>query len=241
MIYGVVKYKEKGVVILSKFKIGQEANDYGKFIEDENGRMFALTNYQGEVIADGPIGSYFGKKVGTYDWGSSPLALYDCGTPYTPPPPTPEEIAAAKAAQEKAKVDAKAKAAEQRKIADARALRVNQDAAAKGDSFGLMRMGERYRDGDGVEKDLSKARVGLTRFDGHLGGGGRRDLCRLDGQRQWPMGSGETKSARTDFNAAGGNLDLPRPRSADDGGGGEGTQSVFLICSDWQAWITLGV
>ena len=39
-----------------------------------------------------------------------------------------------------------------------RALKSNQEAAAKGDSFGLMRMGERYRDGEGVEKDLSKAR-----------------------------------------------------------------------------------
>jgi hypothetical protein len=39
------------------------------------------------------------------------------------------------------------------------ALKSNQDAAAKGDSFGLMRMGERYRDGDGVEKDVSKARA----------------------------------------------------------------------------------
>ena len=49
----------------------------------------------------------------------------------------------------------RAAAIEQGKL---RALKANQDAAAKGDSFGLMRMGERYRDGEGVEKDLSKAR-----------------------------------------------------------------------------------
>jgi TPR repeat protein len=38
------------------------------------------------------------------------------------------------------------------------ALKSNQDAAAKGDVYGLLRMGERFRDGDGVEKDLVKAR-----------------------------------------------------------------------------------
>lgn len=38
------------------------------------------------------------------------------------------------------------------------ALKANQQAAERGDAYGLLRMGERYRDGDGVEKDLSKAR-----------------------------------------------------------------------------------
>jgi len=33
----------------------------------------------------------------------------------------------------------------------------------KGDMFGLLRMGERYRDGDGVEKDLGKAREYLQK------------------------------------------------------------------------------
>lgn len=41
----------------------------------------------------------------------------------------------------------------------ARALQLNQEAAAKGDAYGLLRMGERYRDGDGVDKDLGNARV----------------------------------------------------------------------------------
>ena len=38
------------------------------------------------------------------------------------------------------------------------ALRYNQEQAAKGDGYGLLRMAERYRDGDGVEKDLTKAK-----------------------------------------------------------------------------------
>jgi TPR repeat protein len=34
----------------------------------------------------------------------------------------------------------------------------NQAQADKGDAYGLLRMGERYRDGDGVPKDLVKAK-----------------------------------------------------------------------------------
>lgn len=44
-----------------------------------------------------------------------------------------------------------------------KALKFNQDAADKGDAYGLMRMGERYRDGDGVEKDAAKARDYFTK------------------------------------------------------------------------------
>ncbi len=42
-------------------------------------------------------------------------------------------------------------------------LKNNQDLADKGDPYGLMRMGERYRDGEGVDKDLAKARQYLKR------------------------------------------------------------------------------
>jgi hypothetical protein len=42
-------------------------------------------------------------------------------------------------------------------------LKSNQDMADKGDAYGLLRMGERYRDGDGVPKDLNKARDYLTK------------------------------------------------------------------------------
>jgi hypothetical protein len=44
-----------------------------------------------------------------------------------------------------------------------RAIKFNQDAADKGDAYGLMRMGERNRDGDGVPKDLAKAKDYLTK------------------------------------------------------------------------------
>ena len=60
---------------------------------------------------------------------------------------TPEQIAAAKAIAEQKK-----------KAGEAAALKYNQDPAAKGDAYGLFRMGECYRDGDGVNKDPSKAK-----------------------------------------------------------------------------------
>lgn len=42
-------------------------------------------------------------------------------------------------------------------------LKSNQDAADRGDAYGLLRMGERYRNGEGVPKDLTKARDYLTK------------------------------------------------------------------------------
>jgi hypothetical protein len=77
---------------------------------------------------------------------------YDYGTPYTPPPLTPEQLAA-----HKADVEAK------KKIAETKALESDQAAAAHDDTYGLLRMAERYRDGDGVETNLVKARVYFMR------------------------------------------------------------------------------
>jgi hypothetical protein len=65
------------------------------------------------------------------------------------PPLTKEETDLQAAAKSKA---------DQRTAVLNRVLRSNQDAAAQGDAYGLLRMGERYRDGEGVDKDLAKAR-----------------------------------------------------------------------------------
>jgi TPR repeat protein len=64
---------------------------------------------------------------------------------------------------EQAKQQARIEAQAAKEHAKQVALKSNQDAAAKGDSIGLLRMGERYRDGDGVEKDLAKAKDYLQR------------------------------------------------------------------------------
>src|SRR5579872_7084694 len=66
------------------------------------------------------------------------------------PPPvalSSNQLAEMKVASEKKKTELSLKA-----------LKFNQDAADRGDAYGLFRMGERYRDGDAVPKDLAKAR-----------------------------------------------------------------------------------
>ena len=55
------------------------------------------------------------------------------------------------------------KADDTKTAVQARVLKSNQEDADKGDEYGLLRMGERYRDGDGVEKDLAKAKDYLTK------------------------------------------------------------------------------
>jgi len=67
------------------------------------------------------------------------------------------EMAAAKSYQSNL-VNAKLKAAVEKKHAAEMALKANESAAATGDAYGLLRMGERYRDGEGVAKDLAQAR-----------------------------------------------------------------------------------
>lgn len=58
---------------------------------------------------------------------------------------------------------AKEKEDEKKRAVLDKVLKFNQDAADKGDPYGLLRMGERYRDGDGVPKDLVKAKDYLTK------------------------------------------------------------------------------
>jgi len=104
---------------------------------------------------------YLAHTAGVYSYntvagGSRTLRMLDYGETWVP---TAEDIAAAQRAAQAKKEAEKIKADEGK----AKALKMNQDAADKGDAYGLYRMGERYRDGDGVEKDLNKARDYLTR------------------------------------------------------------------------------
>ena len=61
------------------------------------------------------------------------------------------------AKERKEAAEAKAKAIQDK------VLKFNQEQADKGDPVGLLRMGERYRDGEGVPRDLAKARDYLER------------------------------------------------------------------------------
>ncbi|HZL79545.1 MAG TPA: hypothetical protein VFC17_11890 [Candidatus Limnocylindrales bacterium] len=125
------------------------------------GEPFFVTNYPSfSKLSDNEIIHFLALRNGTYRYtdttgAARTIPFYDCGKPYVAPPQKPltlEQIAAAKS-----------KAAASKKSGAAAALKFNQDAAAKGDRFGLLRMGERYRDGDGVEKDLAKAKEYLQK------------------------------------------------------------------------------
>lgn len=120
------------------------------------------------------------------------MEAFDCGLPDTIenrrkaglPIPTPEQIAAqqklateriataGKLATERA---AAVKKAEQEKI-----LKWNEEQAAQGDPYGLLRMGERYRDGDGVPKDLTKAREYLAKAAAAGSPDASNDLSKLN-------------------------------------------------------------
>jgi hypothetical protein len=97
------------------------------------------------------------------------FVTYDCGTP-----PTLDEANKFKADTEERQKAAQKELGDQRhaaaekadaakKAVQAKVLKSNQDLADKGDAYGLLRMGERYRDGEGVEKDLAKAKDYLTK------------------------------------------------------------------------------
>lgn len=96
------------------------------------------------------------KMAGTYTYptltGNNTIRRLEYGTPWTPPEGWADEIKAKREAAAKEKADAKKTKAEEA------ALKFNQTQAEKGDAQGLFRMGERYRDGDGVEPDPAKAR-----------------------------------------------------------------------------------
>jgi hypothetical protein len=168
-IRGVVKgtFPKSGRILLAT--MNPVIGDFG-IVEgwQESDKEIVVANYPAlEILTTGREIIFDARKIGTIRGlksdGTASISVLELWEYYTPPLPTPEEIAAAKAAQEKARAETKAKAAEKKKVAEARALQSNQDAAAHGDSFGLMRMGERYRDGDGVEKNLSKAREYLQK------------------------------------------------------------------------------
>lgn len=134
------------------------------------GRKIIIQNYP--VKGNPAVGqtiSFWAMQTGTSEYNGDRLELWDLGT--TPTADDFRKLKAEADAQQKAaqkELDDKhrvamEKAVAVKKAAQDKALKFNQDLAAKGDAYGLLRMGERYRDGDGVTKDLTKARDYLTK------------------------------------------------------------------------------
>jgi hypothetical protein len=97
------------------------------------------------------------------------FVTYDCGTK-----PTQDELRKWRDKEAERQKAAKKELDEQRRVAaenaaaakqatQAKVLKWNQEQADKGDPTSLLRMGELYRDGNGVPQDLNKAREYLTK------------------------------------------------------------------------------
>jgi hypothetical protein len=140
-VQGYVSFAAHGVVVFEK--------------RHGSGSYFAVTNAP-TLLTNGKYFVAEAKFAGVYDWNGTPLELWDCSTKepvepvvyVAPPVPlTPEQIKAIAVRNEKEK-----------RTGEAAALKWNQSQADKGDAYGELRMGERYLKGDGVEKDLLKAK-----------------------------------------------------------------------------------
>jgi hypothetical protein len=111
-----------------------------------------IPDFEGIAAIQEKMALYVGNyTITNTDSQDEQIPMFEYGTPCKKIW-SPEELAAIKAKAEAPKIEASAKA-----------LKYNQDLADKGDPTGLLRMGERYRDGDGVEKDLVKAKSFLQR------------------------------------------------------------------------------
>jgi hypothetical protein len=134
------------------------------------GKKIMILNYPDEENpAVGKTIAFFAMQTGTSEYNGDRLELWDLGTA-----PTADDLRKLKAdmeeqqrAAQKALDDQRRAAAEKadaaKKAVQARVLKGNQDLADKGDAYGLLRMGESYRDGEGVPKDLAKAKDYLTK------------------------------------------------------------------------------
>jgi hypothetical protein len=145
---------------------------------------FFLTNYPNfRNLTDNQSISFLALRTGGYRYVDTlgavrTIPLYDYGTPVSLealraalyPPLTPEQQAA-RAAERAVADDLR----ERNRLAlQAKALKFNQDLADQGDPGGQFRMGERYRDGDGVPKDAAKAKE----YFGKSAAQGNRDAAR---------------------------------------------------------------
>jgi len=135
-VRGHVTFAQDGIVILTT---GPEGT----------GTPFAITN--GPVLTTGKHFSAPAKFIGVYDWNGTPLELWDCNLAapekpvpvYMPPPPlTPEQIAARKAAQ---------KAALQKSFFTIQRMATNGEVSAQ------YSLGLRYLTGMGCETNREQA------------------------------------------------------------------------------------
>jgi len=144
----------------------------GVLFSEPGGNDFFVANFPYQLADGDQLGfgwmkdRYFAKADGVYAYttvlgASRTVHKYDYYQ-LTPPPPkpmTPEEIAAAKVAAEKATADAKIVAAKKKAQSAVATIKFYTDKANAGDADAQNRLGEIYRDGEYCAKDIPTARV----------------------------------------------------------------------------------
>jgi TPR repeat protein len=163
-IYRVLSGKTYNVIENPQWQpvIGDVYEKLGKILILQTGgyrdwTYVAITNYPSEVLADKQI-RMLAVQIGIYDMNDRPIALYDFGKPYIQPPPTPEEIAAAKAQKE---LSAKA-AADKACQLQSNAIRWLQPQATNGDASAQCSLGLHYLNGQGCETNRERGIYWLT-------------------------------------------------------------------------------
>ncbi len=115
---------------------------------NETGMTFFLSNFPRRV----PVGQFLSRNdrlVALKSGTKNEMTLLDYGTVYVPQMTVAEEQ--------------KAQAASNKSKTEAKVLAWHQELADKGDAYGEYKMGMRYLNGDGVDKDAQKARDMLTK------------------------------------------------------------------------------
>ena len=172
VVHGVTNYIYDGGWNYVSGKVLQTLPD-GVLVKPEDGTDIFVEGYPFQTVDDQLFAGCMSKDDGVYSFtavsgGRRTVKKMSYGNTVTPSPELLEkEINTTKDEIQnhplvlKAKADAaaKQKAVETKKSSQARVLKMNQELADKGDAYGLLRMAERYRDGDCVEKDLQKAKV----------------------------------------------------------------------------------
>jgi len=113
---------------------------------------FALKNYPSDASTDKEVRTV-AIRTGIYNWNGQPLPLWDCGTPYVPPPPTPEQIKAMQESQRIASLRDKQNAL----IAQSNAVAWLKPQATNGDASAQLSLAEHYLTGLGCETNRQLA------------------------------------------------------------------------------------
>jgi hypothetical protein len=121
----------------------------------EPGKRFFVRNYPSSLMpTTGKRIEGLAMQTGVFQHGNETLEQWDYGADFTPQPhkATPEEVAAARTEADRKKAEM-----------DAATLKFELENSEKGSDLYQYRVGLRYLNGNGVSKDLAKARDYLSK------------------------------------------------------------------------------